>query len=422
MNIARIQPSSPTVTTSEGSRWLCCQLGAREHYSIPRALNRVGLLDRLLTDVWVTGGSLQAALPWQRWKDRFTPEIQKHQVVAWNVQAALFEIRHRWPRRNDWSLVMKRNRWFQDEISQFLLHRRGDPEVLYSYSYTAERAFAVAKQRGWKLVLGQIDPGPVEERIVAKLYAESGQPPSSWQVAPEAYWDGWRQECAFADKILVNSEWSRRALVEAGIECHKIDLVPLVYSSSPQAKLFERTVPAAFSRNRPLRILFLGQANLRKGMAVLLQVMQRMASAPVEFQIVGPVALSVPAAIRSQDNIRWEGAVPRSRTEKYYRDADVFLFPTFSDGFGLTQLEAQSWKLPVIASKFCGDVIEDGVNGILLPQITADAVEAAIVRCLRQPGELAAMSRRSRIAPQFSIDTLSYFLSSLSAEFECSRR
>jgi glycosyltransferase involved in cell wall biosynthesis len=70
-------------------------------------------------------------------------------------------------------------------------------------------------------------------------------------------------------------------------------------------------------------------------------------------------------------HVRWIGSVPREDAARFYRDADVFLFPTFSDGFGLTQLEAQAWKLPVIATKFCGDVVEDGKNGYLLPEITS---------------------------------------------------
>ena len=34
-------------------KWLCCQLGAREHYAIPRALFRSGMLGYLVTDAWV---------------------------------------------------------------------------------------------------------------------------------------------------------------------------------------------------------------------------------------------------------------------------------------------------------------------------------------------------------------------------------
>ena len=38
--------------------WICCQLGAREHYAIPRALSRVGILEALVTDAWVPPTSI----------------------------------------------------------------------------------------------------------------------------------------------------------------------------------------------------------------------------------------------------------------------------------------------------------------------------------------------------------------------------
>ena len=73
----------------------------------------------------------------------------------------------------------------------------------------------------------------------------------------------------------------------------------------------------------------------------------------------------IPERFRDASGVHWHG--PRGETAaRFYREADVFLFPTLSDGFGLTQLEAQAWRLPVIASRFCGDVVQDGVNGLLL--------------------------------------------------------
>ena len=71
------------------------------------------------------------------------------------------------------------------------------------------------------------------------------------------------------------------------------------------------------------------------------------------------IQIAVPADLRDHPQVRWAGTVSREDTARYYRDADVFLFPTYSDGFGLTQLEAQAWKLPIIASVFCGAVVED---------------------------------------------------------------
>jgi glycosyltransferase involved in cell wall biosynthesis len=55
-------------------------------------------------------------------------------------------------------------------------------------------------------------------------------------------------------------------------------------------------------------------------------------------------------------------AVTHCGTDAFYERADLFLFPTLSDGFGLTNLEAQAWSLPIVASRFCGEVVRDGVN------------------------------------------------------------
>lgn len=93
--------------------------------------------------------------------------------------------------------------------------------------------------------------------------------------------------------------------------------------------------------------------------------------------------------------MRWVGPVSRDETARYYRDTDLFLFPTLSDGFGLTQLEAQAWKLPVIASQSCGDVVEDRVNGFVLPQATGDAIASVLRTCLDRPQMLTALARQA---------------------------
>lgn len=39
------------------STWICCQIGAREHYTIPRALHQQRKLSHLITDAWVNPSS-----------------------------------------------------------------------------------------------------------------------------------------------------------------------------------------------------------------------------------------------------------------------------------------------------------------------------------------------------------------------------
>src|SRR4030095_9691829 len=86
--------------------------------------------------------------------------------------------------------------------------------------------------------------------------------------------------------------------------------------------------------------------------------------------------------LRSAANVTWHGAVPRDQTHRFYEAADVFVFPTFSDGFGLTQLEATSFGVPVIASRSCGEVVRHRENGLILEEVSSKMIVEAL-RALR---------------------------------------
>ena len=371
------------------SSWVCCQLGAREHYAVPRALQRSGQLRELITDLWLRPGNLGG---------RFHPGLSSARVSASNVAALMFALRSCASRATGWTLITKRNDWFQRFAIDQLARREHDTAKVFAYSYAAESIFRFARERGWRTVLGQIDPGPAEERIVAKLSDGNG-----WRPAPAEYWKRWRNECELADRIVVNSAWSREALLDEGIPADKIRVVPVAFES--QARSFVRTYPDAFTAERPLRVLFLGQINLRKGVAQLLEAMALLSGEPIGFWFVGPRQVELPG------DVKWFGVASRNDVARYYRDADVFILPTLSDGFGLTQLEALSWKLPVIASRFCGEVVRDGYNGVVLEEVSGPAI-AATLRQL-SPETLQTMSDNSGVDERFSLNSLAASLSTL---------
>jgi glycosyltransferase involved in cell wall biosynthesis len=389
--------------------WICCQLGAREHYAVPRALHRHSSLDYLITDTWVRPDSLLAM--WKRnLRERFHPGLADVTVCASNRSALAFEAQARLRGLAGWKLMIERNKWFQRRvITQLARHQRLTNRrtvTLFAYSYAARRLLEFARARGWQTAIGQIDPGPLEERIVARLYQENRVHRGDWQPAPPVYWENWRKECALADRILVNSAWSRTALLGQGVAAEKISVVPLAFEAGPEVESFERRYPAAFTTERPLRVLFLGQINLRKGVGPLLDAARLLRGEPVEFWFVGPIQIAVPTELKQEAGIRWMGVVSRGEVARYYREADVFVFPTFSDGFGLTQLEAQAWKLPLIASPFCGDVVRDGINGVLLRELTAEAIASALLDFVRNPGRLPEMAARSAVENRFSLNNL----------------
>ena len=396
--------------------WICCQLGAREHYSVPRALHSQNQLGLLVTDVWTEVQSISGVLTDARSKGRFHPDLLHANLASWNWRYRSFELSLRL-RRKGWDRILARNDWFQSRaLSALRTYRDTHPNqntVLFAYSYAARKLFEFARQEGWPTVLGQIDGGIGEERFVGQIQRNLSGYQTAGETVPGRYWDEWREECALADHIVVNSDWSRNCLTGEGIDAGKLETIPLAYEPPAEAQVFTREFPVRFTPNRPLRVLFLGQIIVRKGVTAIFEALDKLKGEPVEFRMVGPVGITLPEGIQNHPQIKWVGPVPRSHVTQEYQRADIFLFPTFSDGFGITQLEAQAWKLPVIASKNCGQVVRNLENGYILPDVKPCYIVSAIRSVLENPGRLEMMSRDSCLTPSFTLDNLAARLAGL---------
>ena len=76
------------------AEWICCQLGAREHYAVARAIHRHGALKLLLTDAWIRPNHL-LGLANSRVRARFHPELVMADVDGHNAANIGFELRSR---------------------------------------------------------------------------------------------------------------------------------------------------------------------------------------------------------------------------------------------------------------------------------------------------------------------------------------
>ncbi len=84
--------------------------------------------------------------------------------------------------------------------------------------------------------------------------------------------------------------------------------------------------------------------------------------------------------------------------ENYYSIADVLLFPSEYESFGLTALEAMSCALPVVATRNSGlsEVVDHGVSGTLCPVGDVDALSDAMVEILSNPEKAREMGEAGR--------------------------
>ena len=84
----------------------------------------------------------------------------------------------------------------------------------YSYSYTALPGFRHAKETGRARILGQIDGGKMEADIVRNEEERYPDLCTEKQRPSDSYWDDWREELSLADRVVVNSEWSKKLLLD----------------------------------------------------------------------------------------------------------------------------------------------------------------------------------------------------------------
>jgi glycosyltransferase involved in cell wall biosynthesis len=366
-----------------------------------------------MTDAWCAPYFIGGKWLPNSFRGRWHPHLKDARVVADSGYSIFKRIADLWGRESQWASIIDRNLHFQKWAAAKLSKRPSSEENVFAYSYAAAAIFEEAKRSGRRTVLGQIDPGPVEARLVADLYGRAGQG-HVHEPIPDRYWRLWRREIELADKIVVNSAWSHRALVAEGVAPEKIAVIPLAYEG--RSEVSRRRLPASFTPERPLRLLFLGQVTLRKGIGVIFEALRLLPDAPLRLDIVGPLQVEVPEGVANDARVTFHGIVARSETHAFYGHADLFLFPTHSDGFGLTQLEALAAGLPVIASKFCGDVVRDGVDGHILASLEPQTLAVLLRELLADPGRVARLQRGAMVdGKRFGLDAIGQQLQDLFA-------
>ena len=117
----------------------------------------------------------------------------------------------------------------------------------------------------------------------------------------------------------------------------------------------------------------------------------------VAVTVVGGRQLPPDYLRRIAPDAEYIGHVPQSEVARRMAAADVLVFPTLSDGFGLVQLEAMAQGLPVVATSACGEVVRDGLDGFVVPPGDAVALVDRLSRLRREPDLYAAMSRAALV-------------------------
>ncbi len=164
---------------------------------------------------------------------------------------------------------------------------------------------------------------------------------------------------------------------------------------------------------RPVEVLFVGWMIEAKGVRELLQAARALPAA--RFTLIGPPEPSFTATIEAElralgDRLCVLPVQAREEVFRRYRDADVFVLPTWREGFPNVVIEAMAMGLPVVATPVgaIAEIVEDGRSGLLVPVRDAASLEAALRRLIEAPALRLEMGRRAqeRALALYSFETV----------------
>lgn len=126
------------------------------------------------------------------------------------------------------------------------------------------------------------------------------------------------------------------------------------------------------------QLLFVGTVEQRKGIIHLMEAANQLVQKNIKFHLT--IAGNIPARSsyyqmvadytqknRLEEYITFTGRVSDEQLQTLYRQADIFVFPSLHEGYGIVLLEAMSYGLPVIAfdNSAMPYTIRDMGNGLL---------------------------------------------------------
>ena len=242
----------------------------------------------------------------------------------------------------------------------------------------------VAKEIG---LITLCDHSAVHPQIFEWLIHHQGElPPAGAGLTPNAFWADVLDDINQADATLANSDFVKKTFVRQGFDADRLHVIYLGVDNAFLAY-------AACHRNTrqraggPLRILFAGSFEPRKGADVVIEALRSLADPRVILEIAG----STPTELRSahpeffcDPRVRELGLLSRAELAEAMSHAEVFLFPSLAEGSARVVFEALACGCYVITTANSGSIVEDGRHGRIVPPGDAAAVARAIEKALSE--------------------------------------
>lgn len=384
---------------------IVAQLGARMHYAVPRMLHSAGMLDHFYTDICAVKGwprfikyvpkCLQSD-GLKRLMGRHPKGIPPEKITAFSSLGLSYALSRLKKKTQDDTIQMYIcvGKKFCGEIIAQGLPRHG---ATYTFNSAGLELMTAAKKQGLCTIMEQtIAPRKIEQNLLEEAYRkypEWGKPEIDSLYLKE-FIERETVEWQLADLILCGSDFVKEGIARCGGPVDRCRVVP--YGVDER---FSQISSNKKLHSCPLRVLTVGDIGIRKGTPDVIKA-ARIIGKNCLFRLVGNN--SMPDEIRNSlpANVEVVGPVPRNEIITHYRWADVFLLPSICEGSATVTYEALSAGLPVICTPNTGSIVEDGIDGFIIPIFHPESIVKSLMKFVDEPAlwEKHSESARKKIA------------------------
>jgi len=200
------------------------------------------------------------------------------------------------------------------------------------------------------------------------------------------------EKIAAADFICCISHFARSQLMKLSpiSDWDKFELCRLGVDHNRFQALANNGVTAADK----ISLLCVGRLTPAKGQHILLNAVQLLLARgyPVSLTLVGngPDLASLQAhaeRLQIAHAVEFAGAVDQDHLLPYYQQADIFVLASFAEGLPVVLMEAMAMAVPCISTRIAGipELLDDGINGLLVAASDSDGLADAIARLCNDP-------------------------------------
>jgi glycosyltransferase involved in cell wall biosynthesis len=283
--------------------------------------------------------------------------------------------------------------------AQRVLQKHGGPsrfDALFYNTQTVALLSPLAARRTPLII--SLDATPLNFDSVGAAYAHQPRADSRAERVKRALY---RRVFHSASALTTWSEWAKDSLRDDyGVDPDLVTVVP----PGTDLELFPfGTETRAAEPGRKVRLLFVGGDFERKGGQDLLAAMRGGLAETCELDVVTKAPVPETPAVRVHSDL----GPNDPRLVALYRDADVFVLPTYADCLAVVLGEAMAAGLPIVTTNVAAqpEAVRDGVSGMIITPGDVDALGRSL-RTLASDAELRQrMGREGRAIAEARFDT-----------------